>query len=157
MQHRAEPAAGLGNAPTAHIEGQIGREEPVMQLEAVLLGPVAQLLQSHPPVAQIGQLVHQQAIAGRGAQRIHHVDLAFRILGRQLVAGEAGGIVGAGDAAGQRHVQDIQPLLQKRGEIGDVLIHVDLRGTGLRAVRHRLIEGVKGHGFAQIVTIGFAV
>ena len=54
-------------------------------------------------------------------------------------------------------MQNIKPLLQKGGKVGHVFVYVDLGGAGFRTVGHRLVEGVKGHGLAQIVAVGLAV
>ena len=54
-------------------------------------------------------------------------------------------------------MQDILAGSQKGLEILRKFRHVDLRGFGIRAVRHRLIKLLKGHTLAKIVQIFFPV
>ena len=54
-------------------------------------------------------------------------------------------------------MQDVPAALQNRGEQIQILGDVHLRGAGLGAVGHGLIEDGEGDGLAQIVGIGLAV
>jgi len=44
-------------------------------------------------------------------------------------------------------------LIEKTAEIGYILLHIDLRGLGIRTICHGLIELIKGNGPAQIIGI----
>ena len=54
-------------------------------------------------------------------------------------------------------MQYILAFLEESFEILAVFFHINLGGTGFRAVGHGLIELVKGNGLAQIVRVLLAV
>ena len=128
-----------------------------MQVQAVGFSKGAHFVDGLALVAQIGQFIHQKAKAGSGGQRVHHVELAVGVLFLQIIAGDAGGVVGAGNAAGKRQMQHVLAFLEETFKVGGVFFGVDMGGAGIRAIRHGLIELVKGDGLAQIVAVGLAI
>ena len=157
VQQFAEEARGFADAAALDIEGQVRGEEPVMHVQPVVRRPARQFVDVHPLVTLVRQHVHQEAVAGRRAERVDDVDLPLRIPGAQLLRRGVRGIDGAGDTAGQSHVQDILAVLQEVFKIHQVLFRIDLGSPRLRAVHHRLVKLVKGHGLAQIVRQVFSV
>ena len=76
IQQTADESGCFGDAATLDIEGQIRREKPVVQLQPVSQSPIPKLVDIHPAIPQISQLIHEQAVAGGSSQRIHHIQLA---------------------------------------------------------------------------------
>ena len=103
-QDAAEEARRLGDTAALHIEAQVRGEEPVIQAQPVLLRPGAEFVDGETFVPLVRQSVHEQAVAGGGAQGIHDVDLPLREALPADVGGVGGGIVGAGDAGGEGDV-----------------------------------------------------
>ena len=153
LQHRAEPAGSLGDAAAADVEGEVRREEPVVQAELVGLGPVRQFRKAHALVPLVGEGVHQQTVAAGGAEGIEDDDLPLGVLLEQEVSRRTGGVVDAGDARGQGQVQDVLPLFEERREVVDELFDVDLGRAGHGAVCHLLVERVGVHGLVQVVRV----
>ena len=115
------------------------------------------LVYGHAAIAQIGQLVHDQAVAGGRAQRVHDVYFSLRELFRRYLGGAAGGIYGAGYAGGQAHVHNVLALLQKLCKIVHIFGNVDLGGQSFRAPAHCVVEVRKRYRLPQIVVIIFPV
>ena len=153
LQHRAEPAGSLGDAAAADVEGEVRREEPVVQAELVGLGPVRQFRKAHALVPLVGEGVHQQTVAAGGAEGIEDDDLPLGVLLEQEVSRRTGGVVDAGDARGQGQVQDVLPLFEERREVVDELFDVDLGRAGHGAVCHLLVERVGVHGLIKVVRV----
>ena len=153
LQNAAEHARGLGDAAALDKEGQVGGEEPVVDLQPVFLDPGGHFVHAEPLIPLGGGGVHQQAVARGGAQRVNDVDLPLRVALGEDVGGVAGGVDGAGNAGGEANVHDVLPLLQERHKGVHILGHADLGGLGVRALAHAVIELLKGDGLAQIVRV----
>ena len=125
----------------------------MVDLQPVFLDPGGHLVHAQALVPLGGGGVHQQAVAGGGAQGVDDIDLPLRVALGEDVGGVAGGIDGAGDARGQAHVHDVLPLLQEGGEGVHVLGHADLGGLGVRALAHPVVELFKGDALSQVVGI----
>ena len=125
--------------------------------QLVLLDPLVQGVDVHTAVPQVGQGLHNKAVAGGGTQGIHDVDLPVGELLPGDEGGAGGGVIGAGQAGGQADMQDVLAALQNGGEQIQILGDVHLRGAGLGAVGHGLIEDGEGDRLAQIVGVGLAV
>ena len=65
----------------------------------------------------------------------------------------AGGVVGAGDAGGEGHMDNVLALLAEGAEIIHILGDIDLRGLGHGPFGHAAVKLLGGHGGAQIVGI----
>ena len=128
-----------------------------MHVQLMRLGPAIQRVNIHPLIPQLGQGVHQQAVARGRAQGIHNVNLPLGILLHQLRLGQVRRIGHAGQAGGQANMQNILALLQKGREIRDKLVFVHLAGLGLRAFAHGLIKIREGNALAQVIGILHAV
>ena len=157
LKQAAEHCRRLGDAPAADVAGKVGGEEPVVQVQSVLLYPCGELLRGETLVALGRGGVHQQAVTGGRAERIDDVDLP---VGEALLHDERGiarGVDGSGYAGGQADMHDVQPLLKKLREVGHVLGYVDLRGAGVRALCHSRVELLKGHAHAEVVHVFLTV
>ena len=79
----------------------------MLDVQLILFGPVAYLVNTLAFVPEISQHVHQKAEAGGGCQGVYNIDLSFRI----TFPGDQGrafcGAVGAGNAAGKTEVKDV--------------------------------------------------
>ena len=58
LKRRAEPAGSLGDTAAAYIEGEVGGEEPMVQMQTVCFGKVTNLLDALALITQVGQLIH---------------------------------------------------------------------------------------------------
>ena len=121
------------------------------------LYPVVSLVNAHALVALIGKSVHQQAVARGCAERIDYVNLAFGILLCKHGCCIARGVHCAGNAAGERDMQNVLALFEEGREIVDILGNVYLTCLGIGAFRHFLIKLFKRHTLAEIVHVIFAV
>ena len=157
LQQPAEDRRGLGDAAALDEEAQVGGEKPVVQLQAVFLDPVGQLRCAQPLVALLCGGVHDEAVAGGGAEGVDDVDLALREALHGDVRGVAGGIDGGGDAGGERDVHDVLALLEEGREIVQILLNADLGGLGVGALLHQTVEILEGQALPQIVRIVLAV
>ena len=128
-----------------------------MHVQLVGFQPVPQRFDAHAVVPQVGGFVHQKAVAGGRAQRIHHVDLPLREALAEDAGGVAGGVHRAAEAAGQADVQHVLARLQEGGEVLHIFGHVHLTGAGVGTFRHAAVELVKRDGYAQIVGVVHAV
>ena len=117
VQQTAEHAGHLRDAATPDVERQVGGEKPVVQLKLVGLCPVAHGIDAHALIAQVGELIHQQAVARGRAERIDDVDLALRVALAHDARGVLGRVRHARQTRGQADVQNVLALLEKRGEI----------------------------------------
>ena len=103
---------------------QIGGEEPVIHPQLILLDPLVQCLDVHTAVPQVGQRLHDQAVARGSTQRIHNVDLAVRKLLTGDQRGAGGRVIGAGQAGGKTNMQNIPSAFQNGGKqlqiLGDI-------------------------------------
>ena len=117
VQQAAEHAGHLRDAAAPDIERQVGGEKPVVQLKLVRLGPVAHGVDAHTLVAQVGELIHQQAVARGRAERVDDVDLALRVALAHDARGVLGRVRHARQPRGQADMQDVLALLEKRGKI----------------------------------------
>ena len=104
----------------------------MVNLQTVFLDPFGQFLGTHALVPLCCGGIHQQAVAGGGAERVDDIDSALRIALPKNRGGIPGGIDGAGDAGGQAHVDDILSVLQERRKEIDILgdIHLGRAGIG---------------------------
>ena len=91
-QNGADEARRLGHAAALDVEGQVGGEEPVVQMEAVSLGKITNLLNALALITQVGKLIHEKTIAGGSAERINYQNLIVGIFFRKLLSGDAGGV-----------------------------------------------------------------
>ena len=128
-----------------------------MKFQAVVLYPFGKLPGAHTLVPLRGGSVHQKAVAGGSAQRIDNINIPLGKSFLHYQGGVAGGVYGAGDAGGQAHMDNIQPLLQKGRKIVHIFGDVHLGCTGVRASFYSGVKLVKGHASAQIVRIFHAV
>ena len=129
----------------------------MVQLELVRLGPVAHGVDGHALVAQVGETIHQQAVARGRAERVDDVDLPVGIALTDDARGVLCRVRHARQARGQADMQNVLALLKKRGEIVHKLRDVHLRGARLGAVCHGGVKLVKRHRLAQIVRVIHAV
>ena len=156
-QQAADKARRLGDAAALDIEAQVGGEEPVVHPQLVLLDPLVQGVDVHALVPQVGQRLHNETVAGGGAQRVHNVDLPVRELFPGNEGGAGSGVIGAGQPGGQAHMENVLSAFQNGGEQRQIFGNVYLRGAGFRSVGHGLIENGERHGLSQIIGIGLAV
>ena len=125
--------------------------------QLVVLNPLAQFLEAHAFVPELGGLVHNQTIAGCGGQGVHHFNLSVGIALLQNAGGVHGAVAGSAQAAGQAYMQNVLAGLQKWSEIIHIFGNVDLAGAGVRAILHHLIKLVIGDGLAQVVLVFLSV
>lgn len=85
---------------------------PVVEL--VGLRPFGKLVDSHALRALFRKRLHEQAKATRGGKRVNDMDLALGKLVRERLGGDAGRLDRARNARGERDVQDVLSLLEKR-------------------------------------------
>lgn len=78
----------------------------------VVQHPLRHLVNGAPCVPHIGGAVHQQAVAGGGAQRVDDDELSVGILLPQLLRRQKGVVDGAGLAGGEGDVQQVALLQQ---------------------------------------------
>ena len=136
LKRRADDRARGRDATAAQITRQVGREEPVMQVELVLLDPSGRFLQRGPAIAHIGGIFHQQAKARGSCQRIDHAHLtALGIAIGKHLRRNAGRTICARNARRQRQMQHVLALGDKRLPKLLVLAHAQLR---------RLRHGARG-------------
>ena len=153
IQHAAEEGRGLGDSAALYIKAQVGGEEPVVQLQPVLLNPFCQLFRAQSLVPLVGSPVHQQAVAGGGAQRVDHIDIP---LGKAFLDDKRRvpcRVDRAGQAGGQAHMDNILALLQEGGKVVHIFADAHLSGAGVRALAHRIVKLGKRHALTQIVGV----
>ena len=134
--HHGRRAGHPARAPEL---GHIGGEELVVHLVAVPQHPLGRLLQGGPGVPHIRRRIHQQTVAGGGAQGVDDHDLLVGILLLQQLSGGLGVVHRAGLAGGEGNVQQVALLQLLLKEI-QIIGHVDLGRLGKLA---RLQEPVK--------------
>ena len=139
------------------IEGKVCGEEPVMQIQPMGKSKLLYLVDGLSFISQISQFIHQKTVTGRSAQRVNDVDLAVRIFFAKDIGSGTGGVVYAGDTAGQRDVENVQTLFKEASEIGFKLTYTDLGSLGFSAVCHCLIELGKWDRLTKIVQLFLSV
>ena len=132
-------------------EGEVGLDEPGVDLELVRLGPDCEVLEAHALVAQVCELVHEQAVAAGCVDGFDDDDLALGELEGELVARGAGGLVGARDAEGQARMQDVLAALEDGAPRLHVLAHAHLARLDVGAREHLGVEVGRRVGLAEIV------
>ena len=157
IEQPADEAGRLAHAAAADVEGEVGGEEPVLHVGAVLLGPVGEFAQRQAVVAQVSEAVHEQAVARGGAEGVDHDDVALGHLLSEQLGRLARGVVRARDARRERHMQDVLSGGEDRAEMLEVLAHRDLRGLGVSTFEHLGVDGLGGVGLAEVVLAGDAV
>ena len=155
VQHLTEETGRFRNPAAADEKGQIRGEEPVMQMQLVLLRIMIKLLQGHPLIPQLRQLIHQQTEAGGRGEGIHDENFPVREFPAQLIGSSPGGVHRAGDPGGKDQMHQVLPLFQEGAPEADIFRHIDLAGTAFLAIQHPLIKGVGIHGFPQIIRMAF--
>jgi len=146
-------AAEIRPPPLEEMEVVYG--ELVAQVQPVLLHPVPDLLDGVAQVPLAGGIPHQQPLAQGGAQGVHSVQPPVGILGAQLLHGQAGGVVGGGQAGGEGQNQHILPSLKQGLQGLGVLGHIDRVGGGHLAAAQAVIEDVGVHvPVVGVVVIG---
>ena len=153
VQQGAHHPCGFGDPPAPDAEAQVGGIEPVMHAQAVVLDPLAERVQLHALVPHVCQGLHDQPVAGGGPQGIHDHQPPVGVKGRNLLRGQAGGVDGAGQAAGKLHVQHVQPLVQQPRKVPGIVGHRHLGGLHLRAGHHAGVQLRRGDGLAHVVGI----
>ena len=158
LKRRADDCARSRNAPTAQIARQIGREEPVMQVELVLLDPSSRFLQRGPAIAHVGGIFHQQAKARGSCQRINHAHLAALgiTVGKHLRR-NAGRAIRARNTRRQRQMQHILALGNERLPKLLVLAHTQLRRLGHSARGDLGKKLVRRNRLIQVIVIDNAI
>ena len=157
LEQATHESRRLGDAPAPDEEGQVGREEPVLDLEAVLQGPGGELLDSHAALAEFREAVHEQSVSCRGGKGVDDHEPALGELGRELVAGGTGGAIGARYPGREGQVQHVPPRLEEGTPELDVVADGDLRGGHVRAGEHPLEELGGGVRATEVVLAPDAV
>ena len=75
-EQRAKRGGRSGDSPAAAIKPQRGGEKLVMKPAAVAIHPINDFIHPFPCIPQVGSIVHQHPVTGRGTGRIDHGDLA---------------------------------------------------------------------------------
>ena len=154
LERRADDRARGRNATAAQVARQIGREEPVVQIEFMLLNPSGRLVERSAAIANVGGTLHQQAKARRRRQRID--DAHFAALGiaiRKHLRRNAGRSIRARNTRRQRQVQHVFTLGNERLPELLVLTHAHLRRLGHGARGNLGKKLVRRNRLIQIVRI----
>ena len=110
------------------------------------------------PVPLPGGVPHQQALAQRGAQGVHGVQLPLGVFGAQLLHGQAGGVISGGQAGGEGQNEHVLPRLEQGLQGLGVLGHVDGVGGGQLAAPEAAVKDMGVHlPVVRIVSIGLIV
>ena len=156
-QHSAEQRGGGVDAAAPLQVVQVVHGKPVAHLAPGLQSEVVDLLQRAALGLFPGAEVHEQALAQRGAQGIHHQKLRLRPVFGQLLGGNNGGLIGGGQSGGEAQAQHIFPLV---GGLGHSLLknaHADGGGGGCLSGPDALIKIMEADLPAvQVVVIGGA-
>ena len=112
----------------------------MVDLVAVVHGPLIGLLNGGARIPHIGHGIHQHTIAGGGAQRIHHQQLLLRILFLQHFRRQKSVVNGAGLAGGKAQMQHVAAPLQQLFKERHIFRHIDLGGLRQLACRQHFVE-----------------
>ena len=129
-QHGAEQRRGGADTAAPLQMVQIVHGEPVADPALGLLGKGVDLLQRLAGFLLPGAEIHQQSLAQRGAQGVHHPDLRVRELALQLFGGDNGGLVGGGQGGGEGNAQNVFSALQDAPHFLFKGPHADRGGGG---------------------------
>ena len=128
-----------GDTAGAAELGHVGGEELVVDLVAVFQHPPSRLLQRGAAVPQVRRRIHQQAVAGGGAQGVDDHEFLIRVLLLQKLGRRHGVVDGAGLAGGEGDVQQIA-LFQLGLEEVQIGADIDLGGLGQLARLQKTVE-----------------
>ena len=88
-EHGAEER-GAGAETAAHLQVvQVVHGEPVVDVELVVLHPLHQLLSGEALALLLDGQIEQQALAQRGGERVHHIDVGIGKLLLHVLGGDA--------------------------------------------------------------------
>ena len=119
----------------------------------MLFQPEGQLIGLQPGIPKLRRLQHEHAVARRGLQGIHHIDLLFRILCLQILCRNHRRIIGPRDTRGQGNVNDILPLCEKWFKKLRIFPHAHLGCPGNLAGEHPPVHVGRGHRLSEIIVV----
>ncbi len=129
-QHGAEKRSA-GAETAAHLQiVQIIHGEPVVNVQLVVLHPLHQFLGGQSLALLLDGQIQQQALAQRGGQRVHHINVGIGELLFHILCGDGRALVGGGKGAGEIDGDNILPLGQDGTHSLLELAHVGGGGSG---------------------------
>ena len=136
---------GAAQAAAALEEHQVVDGEPGAEAQRILAGKSGGFVQGGALPAHHAQGIGEQPFAHAGLQAVHADDAPFGKTLQQALHGDQAGLVGARKPAGKGQVQDVLPLLQKRGEGVFKIGNGDLAGGGHAAAAQFVVEILGRH------------
>ena len=155
-EHGAEER-GAGAETAAHLQVvQVVHGEPVVDVELVVLHPLHQLLSGEALALLLDGQIKQQALAQRGGERVHHIDVGIGELLLHVLGGDARTLVGGGEGAGEVDADDVLAGSQNGAHGLLKLAYVGGGGGGQHAAADLAVEILEADG-AAVQQVGVIV
>ena len=155
-EHGAEER-GAGAETAAHLQVvQVVHGEPVVDVELVVLHPLHQLLSGEALALLLDGQIEQQALAQRGGERVHHIDVGIGELLLHVLGGDARTLVGGGEGAGEVDADDVLAGSQNGAHGLLKLAYVGGGGGGQHAAADLAVEILEADG-AAVQQVGVIV
>ena len=107
LQHRTKQGRCRRQPPAPLEVVEVIHREPVADVPLLLLHEVPDILNGFAPALLLDSQIDQQALAHGGGAAVHDEDFAVRMVGEHLLGGDAGRLVGGGQARGEADAEDV--------------------------------------------------
>lgn len=157
VQQRAECRRRRGDASAALEVLQVIHCEPRLCAELVVLQPLGDFLHRFARAVHLMRLEDENRLRRGDGQRVHHDELAFRILLQQFLARGVNRLNGRAELAGEGDEEQVAPGRENRLEVLHVDRLVERGGCRLTARAHLVVEGLMVQRLAEVVEVLFAI